>query len=92
MEEIITSNDTDCFVIKKELLNRIATFDFKDMISEVEYTIKLARENVKVAFVEDLRVYTSIDKFEFRIPSLSKRVEIFRNEIMNSQTILSREF
>ncbi len=84
--------NTDCFVIKKELLNRIATFDFKDMISEVEYTIKLARENVKVAFVEDLSVYTSINKFDFRIPSLSKRVEIFRNEIMNSQTILSREF
>ncbi|MBE7710982.1 MAG: hypothetical protein E7Z92_02450 [Cyanobacteria bacterium SIG31] len=84
--------NTDAFVIRKDLLNRIATFDFKDMISEVEYTLKLARENVKVAFVEDLNVYTCIDNFDFRIPSLSKRLEVCRSEIAKSQSILSKEF
>ncbi len=84
--------NTDCFIIKKDLLNKIATFDFRDMISEVEYTIKLARENVKVAFVDDLFVYTCIDNFDFRIPSLSKRIEIFKDEITKPQTCLSREF
>lgn len=84
--------NTDSFVIRKDLLNRIASFDFRDMISEVEYTLKLARENVKVAFVDDLNVYTCIDNFNFRIPSLSKRLNIFWNGITKSQSIMSREF
>ena len=49
--------NTDSFVIRKDLLNQMANFDFRDLISEVNYTLKLAQENVKVAFVEDLKVY-----------------------------------
>ena len=84
--------NTDSFVIKKDLLNKIASFDFRDLISEVEYTLKLAKENVQVALVEDLRVYTCIDNFNFRIPSLSKRLAIFWDEIIKSDTMMSREF
>ena len=43
--------DTDSFVIKKDLLNRIAEFNFKDIISEVYYTLKLANEKVPVALI-----------------------------------------
>ena len=70
--------NTDSFVIKKDLLNKIASFDFRDIVSEVEYTYKLANEGRKVAVIQDLKVYESIEKFDFRIPSLSKRLEIFR--------------
>ena len=84
--------NTDSFVIKKELLNRIASFDFRDLISEVEYTLKLAKENVQVALVDELRVYTCIENFNFRIPSLSKRLSIFWDEIIKSDTIMAREF
>lgn len=84
--------NTDSFVIKREILNKIATFDFRDLISEVNYTLKLAKEGIKVAFVEDLKVYTSINKFDFRIPSLSKRLEIFKNEFFKQQQFVSREF
>lgn len=84
--------NTDSFVIKREILNKIATFDFRDLISEVNYTLKLAKEGIKVAFVEDLKVYTSINKFDFRIPSLSKRLEIFKNEFFKPQQFVSREF
>lgn len=84
--------NTDSFVIKREILNKIATFDFRDLISEVNYTLKLAKEGIKVAFVEDLKVYTSINKFDFRIPSLSKRLEIFKKEFFKPQQFVSREF
>lgn len=84
--------NTDSFVIKKDLLNRIASFDFRDLISEVEYTLKLAKENVQVALVDELRVYTCIENFNFRIPSLSKRLSIFWDEIIKSDTIMAREF
>ena len=74
------------------MLNRIASFDFRDLISEVEYTLKLAKENVQVALVDELRVYTCIENFNFRIPSLSKRLSIFWDEIIKSDTIMAREF
>lgn len=84
--------NTDSFVIKKDLLNKMATFDFKDIISEVEYTYKLATMGIKVALIEDLRVYESIDKFDYRIPSLSRRLSIFWSNIMKSQNFISRDF
>ena len=84
--------NTDSFIIKKDLLNKIASFDFRDLISEVEYTLKLARKGVKVAFLDDLRVYESIENFDYRIPSLSKRFGIFWNNIFKSETWTAREF
>lgn len=84
--------NTNSFVIKKELLNKIATFDFVNIMSEVQYTLKLAHENVKVAYIEDLKVYTSIDNFDFRIPSLSKRLSLFWSQFFKPNTFISREF
>ena len=83
--------NTDSFIIKKSLLNHIAIFDFRNIISELEYTIKLAKEGISVATIEDLRVYDSIDKFDFRIPSLSKRLGILFSNFAQPQTNISRE-
>lgn len=84
--------NTDSFVIKKDLLNKMANFNFRDIFSEVEYTYKLAQENVKVALVEDLRVYDSIEKFDYRIPSLSKRWNFAWANIMKAHNWCAREF
>ncbi len=69
--------NTDSFVIKRNILYKMESFDFRNIISELQYTLKLAKDNIKVAFVDDLRVYTCIDKFDLRIPSLSQRLGIF---------------
>ena len=84
--------DTDSFVIKKDLLNRIAEFNFKDIISEVYYTLKLANEKVPVALIDDVKVYRSIDEHDFRIPSLSKRLGILWTEFAKADTNISKEF
>lgn len=84
--------NTDSFVIKKDLLNKIASFDFRDVVSEVEYTYKLANAGRKVAVIQDLKVYDSIEKFDFRIPSLSKRFEIFRTNFFKSNNWTAKEF
>ena len=84
--------NTDSFVIKKDLLNKIASFDFRDLISEVQYTFKLANEGVQVALVDEVKVYESIEKFDFRIPSLSKRLNFMWNEFSKADNWLSREF
>lgn len=84
--------NTDAFIIKKDLLNKIACFDFRDVFSETEYSYKLAKENINVAQIQDLRVFDSIEKFDYRIPSLSKRFNLFTSNILKPQNMLSREF
>lgn len=84
--------NTDAFVIKRDLLYRISNFDFKDLISEVNYTLKLAKEGIKVAFIDDLRVYVSIENFDLRIPSLSQRLNIFWASWLIPQNWTAREF
>ena len=84
--------NTDSFVIKKDLLNKIGSFDFKDKTSEVIYTMKLAQERVPVAFVDDLKVYTGIENYDSRIPSLSKRINIFWNNVTHSPNFLTQEY
>ncbi|MCQ2739857.1 MAG: glycosyltransferase family 2 protein [bacterium] len=84
--------NSDSFVITKNLLNKISVFDFRNAMSEVEYTYKLTKEGFKVALVSELKVYDSIEEFDLRIPSLSKRLNLFWSNIFKSQNYLSREF
>ena len=84
--------NTDSFVIKKSLLNRIAVFDFRNIFSELEYTLRLAKEDIITATIEDLRVYKSIENFDYRTPSLSKRLGLmFSNLTKPQQSLISRE-
>lgn len=83
--------NTDSFVIKKYLLNKIAVFDFRNIVSELEYTLKLAKEGVSVATIDDLMVFDSIEKFDYRTPSLTKRLGLMFSNITKPQTLLSRE-
>ena len=66
--------NTDAFVIKRDLLNKIGSFDFKDKISEANYTLKVAKEGISIASINDVKIYREIENFDLRIPSLSKRV------------------
>lgn len=84
--------NTDAFVIKKDILYGMETFDFRNIISELLYTLKLAKDGIKVAFVDDLRVYTSIEKFDLRIPSLSQRLSIFWSQALIPQNWTVKEF
>ena len=84
--------NTDSFIIKKHILNEIGSFDFRDKISEVNYTIALAQTGHKVAFVEDLKTYTSIENYDSRVPSLWRRSGIFFNNILKPMNFLSREY
>lgn len=84
--------NTDSFVIKKDLLNKIGSFDFQDKTAEVIYTIKLAKEKVAVASINDLKVYKEVENYDNRIPSLSKRINIFRTGIANCPNFMTQEY
>lgn len=84
--------NTDTFVIQRDLLNKIGSFDFRDKISEANYTLKLAFENIAVASVNDVKVYRAIENYDLRIPSLSKRVQIFSHNWTKAKNIISFEY
>jgi len=84
--------NTNAFVIKSDVLNKIGSFEFQDKTAEVKYTLKLAKEGYCTAFVDDLKVYTGISNYDSRIPSLSKRVNIFWNNVTRSPNFMSQEF
>lgn len=84
--------NTDAFVITKDLLNKMASFDFRNIISEVEYTLKLAEENIKVGLIDDLKIYKSVAHYDYRIPSLSKRLSIVWSALWKPHTVIAREY
>lgn len=84
--------NTDTFIIKKHVLNQIGSFDFKDKTAELIYTMKLAQEGYSVAFVDDLKIYTNINNYDLRIPSLSKRISLFKNSCTRSNNFKSFEY
>ena len=84
--------NTDAFVIKRDLLNRIGSFDFRDKISEANYTLKLAGENIAVASVSDVKVYRGIEIYDLRIPSISGRIAIFWHNWTKAKNIISFEY
>ncbi len=84
--------NTDAFVIKKNVLNQIGSFDFKDKVAETNYTLKLAKEGILNAYVDDLKVYKDIKNYDRRTASLSKRFEIFKNNFSKCNTFMSFEY
>ena len=84
--------DTDAFVIRRDILNKIGSFDFRNKTSEVNYSLKLANEGLQVAQVSDVKVFRNINKYDSRIPSLSKRIGIFWNNFSKCRTFIGFEY
>ena len=84
--------NTDSFVIRKKLLDDISCFDFKDKTSEIKYTLQLAEKDIKAAFIDDLMVYTSIENYDSRVPSLSQRFQIFWNNCLQPTNFVTKEY
>lgn len=84
--------NTNAFIIKRDTLYKIETFEFQDKTAEILYTIKLACEGIRVAFIDELKVYTGISNYDSRIPSLSKRINIFWNNFTHSPNVTTQEY
>lgn len=71
--------DTDIFVIRKEVLDKIKCVDFKDNNSELKYTTLLVRNGFIPKFCPLIKTYTSIDNFKDRKPSVSFKLSLVWN-------------
>ncbi|CDC21333.1 glycosyl transferase 2 family protein [Clostridium sp. CAG:306] len=71
--------DSDIFVIRKEVLDKIKCVDFKDINSELKYTTLLVRNGFVPKFCPLIKTYTSIDNFKDRKQSISYKISLVWN-------------
>ena len=71
--------DSDIFVIRKEVLDKIKCVDFKDNNSELKYTTLLVRNGFIPKFCPLIKTYTSIDNFKSRKPAVSFKLSLVWN-------------
>ena len=79
---LATVVDSDVFVIKKEVLDKIRCVDFKDINSELKYTTLLVRNGFIPKFCPLVKTYTSIDNFKKKL----------QEEYANAQEQLEKNF
>ncbi len=76
---LATVVDSDVFVIRKEVLDKIKCVDFKDINSELKYTTLLVRNGFIPKFCPLVKTFTSIENFKSRKPSVSFKLNLVRN-------------
>ena len=68
--------DSDIFIVRKDVLDKIKCVDFKDINSELKYTTLLVRNGFIPKFCPLVKTYTSIDNFNDRKPSISFKLSL----------------
>ena len=68
--------DSDVFIVRKDVLDKIKCVDFKDINSELKYTTLLVRNDFIPKFCPLVKTYTSIDNFNDRKPSISFKLSL----------------
>lgn len=76
---LATIIDSDIFIIRKPLMDKIGCVDFQNINAELKYSLLLSRINCKCVFNPNIKTYINIDDFTLRIPSLSARLNLFKN-------------
>lgn len=76
---LATIIDSDIFIIKKELMDKIGCVDFQNINAELKYSLLLSKINCKCIFNPNIKTYIGVDDFTLRIPSLSSRLNLFQN-------------
>lgn len=73
---LATLINSDIFVIKKDVLDKIKCVDFKDVNSELKYTTLLVRNGFIPKFCPLIKTYTSIENYQERKPSISYKISL----------------
>lgn len=71
--------DSGVFVIKKEIVDTIGAVDFKDIDSELKYSLLLSKIGFKCTYNPNIQTFVNEDEFIFRRPRISQRCKLFFN-------------
>ena len=76
---LAASADSGVFIIKKDIVDEIGCIDFKDINSELKYSMLLSKIKAPCTFNPNIQTYVDTANYEFRKPRLSARLELFKN-------------
>lgn len=76
---LATTIDSDVFIIRQDLIEKIGCIDFQNINTELKYSLLLSKIGYKCTFNPNIKTYISVDDFKLRIPSLTARLSLFKN-------------
>ncbi len=71
--------DSGVFIIKRDIIKQIGEVDFKDINSELKYSLLLSKIKCKCTYNPNIQTIVDTANYIFRKPRLSKRLDLFRN-------------
>lgn len=91
---LASSADSGVFVVKKSIIDEIGSVDFKDINTELKYSMLLSKIKCPCTYNPNIQTYVDTANYEFRKPRLSVRLDLFRNcfmEIFKSKNFVFAE-
>lgn len=76
---LAVQTDSGVFIIKKEIVDKIGEVDFKDINSELKYSLLLSKIGYKCAYNPNIQTFVNAEEYIFRRPRLSQRLKLFVN-------------
>lgn len=71
--------DSGVFIIKKEIVNQIGEVDFKNVDTELKYSLLLSKIKYKCTYNPNIQTIVDSTNYEFKKPRLSVRLNLFKN-------------
>lgn len=71
--------DSGVFIIKKQIVDRVGEVDFKNIDSELKYSILLSKIGFKCTYNPNIQTFVNAQEYVFKRPRISQRVKLFWN-------------
>lgn len=76
---LAASADSGVFIIKKDIVDKIGSVDFKDINKELKYSLLLSKVGCPCTYNPNIQTYVDTANYEFRKPRLSARLSLFKD-------------
>lgn len=76
---LAASADSGVFIIKKDIVDEIGSINFKDINTELKYSMLLSKIKCPCTYNPNIQTYVDTANYEFRKPRLSARLDLFKN-------------
>lgn len=71
--------DSGVFIIKKQIVDRVGEVDFKNIDSELKYSILLSKIGFKCTYNPNIQTFVNAQEYVFKRPRISQRIKLFMN-------------
>ena len=84
---LATIVDSGLFVVRKDVVDNIGGIDFKDINSELEFSIELSKMGHKCVYNPNIQSYVYGQDISFKKPRLTRKFAIIKDNLKNLLTL-----